>query len=98
MLEKMFGVPLVSKLRAMLLTEADYNAMNKEVYGVRCFNRLKKHRLVLKDILSEKNCTADDRGLKKLCSTTLSTSSATASVNASNYYDHVLHTMALLIF
>jgi hypothetical protein len=35
MLEKMFGVWLVSKLRAVLLMEADFNATNKEVYGVR---------------------------------------------------------------
>ncbi len=34
MLEKMFGVQLVSKLRAILLMEADFSAMNKEVYGV----------------------------------------------------------------
>jgi hypothetical protein len=34
MLEKMFGVCLVSKLRAILLIEADFNGMNKEVYGV----------------------------------------------------------------
>ena len=35
MLDKMFGVRLVSKLRAILLMEADFNAMNKEVYDVR---------------------------------------------------------------
>jgi hypothetical protein len=35
MLEKMFGVRLVSKLQAILLMEADFNAMKKEVYGVR---------------------------------------------------------------
>ena len=35
MLEKMFGVRLVSKLWAILLMEADFNAKNKEVYGVR---------------------------------------------------------------
>jgi hypothetical protein len=35
MLEKTFGVRLVSKLRAILLIEADFNAMNKEVYGIR---------------------------------------------------------------
>jgi hypothetical protein len=34
MLEKMFGVCLVSKLRAILLMEGDLNAINKEVYGV----------------------------------------------------------------
>ena len=35
MLEKMIGVRLVSKLRAILLIEADFNAINIEVYGVR---------------------------------------------------------------
>jgi hypothetical protein len=35
MLEKIFGVWLVSKLRAILLMEADFNATNKEVNGVR---------------------------------------------------------------
>jgi hypothetical protein len=34
MLEKTFGMRLVSKLRAILLMEADFNAMIKEVYGV----------------------------------------------------------------
>ncbi len=34
MLENMFGMRLVSKLRAILLMEADFNAMNKEVYNV----------------------------------------------------------------
>ena len=35
MLEKMFGCTLVSKLRAILLMEADFNALNKMVYGER---------------------------------------------------------------
>jgi len=34
MLEKMFGVRLVSKLQAILLMEADFNVTNKEVCGV----------------------------------------------------------------
>ena len=33
MLEKMFGVRLISKLRAILLMEADFNTMNKEMFG-----------------------------------------------------------------
>ena len=35
MLEKTLGVRLVSKLRAILLMEADFNTMNKKVYGIR---------------------------------------------------------------
>jgi hypothetical protein len=31
-LDKMFGVQLVLKLRAILLIEAEFNAMNKEVH------------------------------------------------------------------
>ncbi len=34
MLEKMFGVRLVSKLQAILLMEAEFNALNKEVCGI----------------------------------------------------------------
>ncbi len=34
MLEKMLGVMLVTKLRAILLMEADYNATNKIIYGI----------------------------------------------------------------
>ncbi len=34
MLEKMFGVQLVSKLWAILLMEADFNVINKEVYSI----------------------------------------------------------------
>ncbi len=39
---KMFGVHLVSKLRAILLMEADFNAMNKEVYGVCMLDEARK--------------------------------------------------------
>jgi hypothetical protein len=35
MLEKTFGVTLVTKLRAILLMEGDYNTTNKIVYGNR---------------------------------------------------------------
>jgi hypothetical protein len=71
MLEKMFGVRLVSKLQAILLMEADFNAMNKEVYGVRMLEEARKYKLVPEEIFSEQNCTANDGGLAKPCSTTL---------------------------
>jgi hypothetical protein len=71
MLEKMFGVRLVSKLQAILLMEADFNAMNKEVYGVRMLEEARKYKLIPEEIFSEKNCMADDRGLAKPCFKTL---------------------------
>ena len=34
MLEKIFGCSLISKLRSILLMEADFNATNKAIYGI----------------------------------------------------------------
>ncbi len=36
MLEKIFGCSLITKLRSILLMEADFNATNKVIYGIRC--------------------------------------------------------------
>jgi hypothetical protein len=61
----MFGVQLAPKLRAILLMEADFNAINKEVYGVGMLEDARKYKLVLEEIFSEKHCTADNGGLAK---------------------------------
>jgi hypothetical protein len=102
MLEKMFGVRLVSKLRAILLMEADFNAMNKEVYGVRMLEEARKYKLVLEEIFSEQNCTANDGGLAKTLfydiACQLRIPATIASIDASNCYDPIAHAMALLIF
>jgi hypothetical protein len=51
--------------------EADFNATNKEVYGVRMLEEAQKYKLVPEEIFSERNSMADDGGLAKPCSTTL---------------------------
>jgi hypothetical protein len=102
MLEKMFGVRLVSILQAILLMEAGFNAMNKEVYGVRMLEEARKYKLIPEEIFSEKNRTADNGGLTKtlfydiVCQ--LRVPAAIALVDASNCYDRIAHAMALLIF
>jgi hypothetical protein len=102
MLEKMFGVRLVSKLWAILLMEADFNATNKEVYGVRMLEEARTYKLVPEEIFSEQNHMADDGGLAKtlfyniVCK--LRVPAAIALVNASNCFDRIAHAMALLIF
>jgi hypothetical protein len=102
MLEKMFGVRLVSKLRAILLMEADFNAMNKEVYGVRMMDNARRYKLIPEEIFSEQNRTADDGGLAKTLfydiARQMRTPAAIASVDASNCYDRIAHAMASLIF
>jgi hypothetical protein len=53
MLEKMFGVHLVSKLCEILLMEADFNATNKEMYGVRMLDAAQKYKLIPEEIFSK---------------------------------------------
>ena len=102
MLEKTFGVRLVSKLRAILLMEADFNAMNKEVYGVRMLDNARKYKLIPEEIFSKQNRTADDGGLAKTLFYDIArqtrSPAAIASVDASNCYDRIAHAMASLIF
>jgi hypothetical protein len=102
MLEKTFGVRLVSKLRAILLMEADFNGMNKEVYGVRMLDMARKYKLVPEEIFSKKNRMADDGGLEKTLFYNIARQTqlpaAIASVDASNCYSWIVHAMALLIF
>jgi len=102
MLEKKFGVRLVSKLRAILLMEADFNAGNKVVYGERMLDNARKYKLMPEEIFSEKNRMADDGALAKTLFydvvRQLRVPAAIASVDASNCYDRVAHAMASLIF
>ncbi len=99
---KMFGVRLVSKLRAILLMEADFNAMNKEAYGVWMLKEARKYKLIPEEIFSEKNHMADNSGLAKTLFYDVvwqtQSSAAIASVNASYCYDMIAHAMASLIF
>jgi len=102
MLEKMFGVRLISKLWAILLMEADFNAMNKEVYGVRMLDNARQYNLIPEEIFSKQNRTAGDGGLAKTLFYDIArqtrTPAAIASVDASNCYDRIAHPMASLIF
>ena len=62
----------------------------------------REYKLVLEEIFSERNCTANDGGLAKPLfydiAHQLWISTAIASVDASNGYDCIAHAMALLIF
>jgi hypothetical protein len=102
MLEKMYGVRLVSKLRAILLMEADFNATNKEVYGVCMLDNARQYNLIPEEIFSEQNRTANNGGLAKTLFYDIArqtrTPAAIASVDASNCYDWIEHVMASLIF
>jgi hypothetical protein len=59
MLEKIFGCSLTTKGCSILLMEADFNATNKVVYGIRMLHNMCKYKLMPEEIYSERNCLAD---------------------------------------
>jgi hypothetical protein len=102
MIEKTLEVTLVSKLRAILLMEADFNASNKIMYRVRMMKNVCDHRLMPEEIYSKKNQIADDGTLTKTLFYDVTRQArvpaAIASINTSNCYNRIAHAMALLIF
>ena len=65
MLEKMLGVTLVTKLRAILLMEVDFNASNKIIYGVGMMEQAREYNLMPDEIYSKKNWMTDYGTLTK---------------------------------
>jgi hypothetical protein len=55
MLKKIFGCALVTKLRLILLMEANFNVTNKIIYRQRLMNTVRKYKLMPEEIFSKKN-------------------------------------------
>ncbi len=53
MLEKMFGCALITKLRSILLMEADFNATNKIIHGQQMLQQARKYQLIPEEIYSK---------------------------------------------
>jgi hypothetical protein len=70
--------------------EADFNATNKIIYGVRMMGSAHEHHLMPEEIFSKKNRMADDGTLCKTLfySCQSRVPSAIALVDASNCYDN----------
>ena len=66
MIENMFGCLLDTKLRSILLMEADFNFANKTIYGGIMLDNVKKYNLIPEEIFSERNIMADDGTLAKV--------------------------------
>ena len=102
MLEKMFGCSLITKLRSILLMEADFNFANKEIFGIRMLDTVRKYKLMPEEIFSEKDRMPNDGGLAKVIFNDivrqLRIPAALASVDASQCYDWIAHAIASLVF
>ena len=101
-LEKIPGNCLVTKLRAILLMEADYNANNKIVFGERMMEVVRKYGLMADEVFSEQGRTAEDGALAKVLFYDIvrqfRLSAGISSVDAANCYDSIAHAIASLIF
>ena len=98
MLEKLAGVALVTKLRAILLMEADFNFHNGLIFANRMMDSARQHRLIPEEIFSEKGRTAEDALFQQVlifdivCQKKVPL--AVASIDASQCYDRIGHAMA----
>ena len=102
MLEKIFGCRLVTKLRLMLLMEADFNAANKIIFGNRMLANVRKYDLMPGEIYSEQGRTTDDGTLAKVFVVDIvrqfKITTGVASVDADNCFDRIAHAMASMVF
>ena len=102
MLKKAFGERFVSKLRAIILMEADYNAANKIVFGERIMNNAMKYKLMPDEIFSEQGRMANDGVLAKILFYDIVRQTRLVamicSVDTANCCDRVAHAVASLVF
>ena len=102
MLEKLFGCALITKLRSILLMEADFNATNKIIYGNRMLENVRKHKLMPEEIYSERNHLADDGTLAKVLFydivKQMRLPAGISAVDADNCYDRIAHPIVSLVF
>ena len=102
MLEKVAGIALVNKLRAILLMEADFNFHNKLLFGKRMMATARAHGLVPPEQYSEKESTAEDGTFDKILQSDISRQfrqrMGIISADATNCYDRIHHAIMALVF
>jgi hypothetical protein len=102
MLQKILGCSLVTKLRSILLMEADFNCANKVVFGVRMMENVRKYKLMQSEIYSERGRMADDGTLAKviMCDIVRQTRlpAGIESVDADNCFDQIARPIASMVF
>eukprot|EP00985_Skeletonema_marinoi_P002194 scaffold888_cov159-Skeletonema_marinoi.AAC.1 len=100
MLEKIAGVALLTKLRAILLLEADFNQHNKLIFQHRMLALARENGPIPEEIFSEKGKTAEDAILQQVLMYDIARITKrpllVAQVDASQCYDRVAHAMAAL--
>ena len=102
MLEKIFGCSLITKLCSIFLMEANFNAINKIIYGIRMLlNNVRKYKLMPEEVFSKRNRLADNRTLSKVLFYDIVRScrrlAGIALLDADNCYDRIAHPMLSMV-
>ncbi len=102
MLEKIFGCALITKLRSILLMEADFNATKKIIYSQRMLQTARKYKLMPEEVFSKRNCLADNGTLIKVLLYDIVRQTRLPAgisvVDADNCYNQIMHQIASLVF
>jgi len=102
MLEKIAGIALVNKLRAILLMEADFNFHNKLIFGKQMLDQARSNGIIPAEQYSENQSTAEDGLYGKFLQADISWQTrqlmSITSADAANCYDRVHHTIIAIIF
>ena len=102
MLEKIAGVCLVEKLRAIQLYEADFNCYNQFVFGRHAMQTLTSSGYIPEELFSQKGSTAEDAKFDKTLMADLSRQARhpmiVTSADAAYCYDRVNHVIMSLVW
>jgi hypothetical protein len=102
MLEKIAGVCLVKKLRAIQLYKADFNCYNQFVFGKEAMQKLTDSGYIPEELFSLKGSTAKDAKFDKTLMADLSRQArqpmAIVLADAAYCYDRVNHVIMLLVW
>ena len=102
MLEKIAGVCLAKKLRAIQLYEANFNCYNQFIFGRQAMNALTDSGYIPEELFSQKGCTAEDAKFDKTLVADLSRQAkhprTIVSADAVYCYDRVNHIVMSLVW
>ena len=102
MLEKIAGVCLVKKLRAIQLYEADFNCYNQFIFGKHAMQTFTESGYTPEELFSQKGSTAEDAKFDKTLMADLSRQARQPMIvtlaDAAYCYDRVNHVIMSLVW
>ena len=100
-LEKIAGIALVNKLRAIIFMEANFNHHNKRIFRKRMLERAREECLISGEQYSKQQRTVKDGSFNKILQANISCQNRylmrTVSADTANYYNRIHHTIMALV-